>query len=118
MNSTGFRKELTEIMPGYEWTVHRTFLKSCLFATGTQSSGFNRLSTLRVERSEKGDDIKYDVRTSGFGKRARWLSEYSDGTLARALRGLQKHYEIMAREYGRHAAYLEGARKKKAKGVS
>ena len=79
-------------------------------ATGIQSAGFNRLSTARIVRWEKNGEIGYEVKSAGFGKSAPWLSEYTDRTLARALRGLQDHYEAVARLYGSHAYALNGAR--------
>ncbi len=48
--TTDFRKELLAIMPGYKWTVHKTISGQKLEATGIQTSGFNRLSTLSVTR--------------------------------------------------------------------
>lgn len=113
MNSNGFRKELMKIMPGYTWTIHRSFKPGCyLFATGIQSAGFNRLSTLAVIRRDRDNRVEYEVKTAGFGRRAPWLSTYTDGTLARALRGLQDYYDTMADEYSNHAGYLKYARKK------
>jgi len=93
MNSNGFRKELIKIMPGYKWTVHRNRYAASnhLSATGIQTSGFNRLSTLQVVRREK---------------------DYTGVTLARALRGLQNHYEAMANMYSRHAWALKLGRGK------
>lgn len=113
MSSAEFRKELVKIMPGYEWTIHKPLFKDATYlkATGIQSSGFNRLSTLQVVRREKEGRAEYEVKTSGFGKRSSWLAEVTDGTLARALRSLQSHYETMARTYSNHATYLQGARK-------
>lgn len=110
MNANEFRKELVKIMPGYEWTVHQTKADGCLCATGTQSSGFNRLSTLSVSRREKDGSVRYEAKSAGFGLRARWLHTNTDRTLARALRGLQNHYEAMANTYNSHAAYLRDAR--------
>ena len=116
MNSTEFRKELIKIMPGYTWTVHRsniyTKTYNTLTATGIQTAGFNRLSTARIVCWEKDGEIGYEVKSAGFGKSAPWLSEYTDRTLARALRGLQDHYEAMAQKYNNHAYDLERARKK------
>ena len=119
MNSAKFRKELINIMPGYVWTVHRAscYVMHYLSATGIQSSGFNRLSTLEVVRRKKNDMVEYEVRSAGFGKNALCLSTYTDETLARALRGLQNHYEIMEREYSNHAGALEFAREKHNKSV-
>ena len=51
MNTKEFREELKKIMPGYSWIIHRSWsLNSNLSATGIQSSGFNRMSTLEVLR--------------------------------------------------------------------
>ncbi len=114
MNSNGFRKELKKIMPGYAWTIHRLMgwgSEGYLSATGIQSSGFNRLSTLEVTRRDRDGEIEYEVKSAGFGKNAPWLSEFTDGTLARALRGLQNHYETMAMKYDGHASDLKFARK-------
>lgn len=114
MNSNKFRKELKKIMPGYKWTVHRNRFAASkhLSATGIQTAGFNRLSTLRVIKREKEHGFKYEVTSSGFGKNCPWLSDYTDVTLARALRGLQNHYESMAQTYSSHASCLQRARKK------
>ena len=114
-NSTKFREELVKIMPGYSWTVHRSIVSDrYLSATGIQSSGFNRISTLQVTRLERDDEsIYYKAKSSGFGKRAPWFGEFEDATLARALRGLQNHYEIMAATYSNHAGALQHARKQK-----
>ena len=110
MNANEFRKELVKIMPGYEWTVHKTMAAGYLHATGTQSSGFNRLSTLHVSRREQDGTTRYEAKSAGFGLRAPWLHTAADGTLARALRGLQDHYESMANTYHSHAAYLKAGR--------
>ncbi len=121
MNSNEFRIELAKIMPGYAWTVHsnRTnkqmrerFLDhpAVLTATGIQSSGSNRLSTLEVTRREDNGHVTYTAKSSGYGTRARWLHENTDGTLARALRGLQDHYEGHAATYRSHAMALQSGR--------
>ena len=116
MNTKEFRAELVKIMPGYKWTVRRPSDNSgkYLEAIGTISAGFNRISTLFVTRREDAYD-KYSVKSSGYGLRSPWLSEYSSVTLAQALRGLQNHYEYMANEYRSHAEYLESARKPEVK---
>jgi hypothetical protein len=114
-----FREELNKIMPGYIWTVHKpgrfTAPEVYLKATGIQSSGFNRLSTLQVERRVKNDQTEYEVKSSGFGMKAPWLATVTDGTLARALRRLQEHYEHNAATYGSHARDLRDARQAKTK---
>ncbi|MCG8271615.1 hypothetical protein MIC97_08880 [Aquamicrobium sp. NLF2-7] len=113
MTPKEFRTELTKIMPGYSWTVHKSSSDSRLEATGTQSSGFNRLSTLRVVRTERDGSVWYEAKSAGFGLRAPWLGENSDATLARALRGLQRHYEQKAATYAGHARALQNARQPK-----
>ena len=121
MNSKEFRADLEKIMPGYMWTVHQNrtgkWLREkypdtpvVLTATGIQSSGSNRLSTLEVERQEHGGEVTYTARSSGYGTRAPWLHEHKDDTLARALRGLQTHYEAMASKYSSHAGALKVGR--------
>lgn len=118
MSNTEFRAELVKIMPGYSWTVHqqgrtRKWLREkhpdtpiVLTATGTQSSGSNRLSTLEVIRREDSGHVIYTAKSSGYGTRARWLHENQDGTLARALRGLQDSYERTAAIHTSHATAL------------
>jgi len=110
VNANEFRKELVKIMPGYDWTVHRTNVDGYLEATGTQSSGFNRLSTLNVARRERDGNVRYTAKSAGFGLRARWLHTTEDGTLARALRRLQDHYEATANTYRSHAEQLKAGR--------
>lgn len=110
MNANEFRKELVKIMPGYDWTVHRTKATCYLKATGIQSSGSNRLSTLSVVRREQNEKVRYEAKSAGFGLRAQWLHANEDGTLARALRGLQDHYEATANTYRSHAEYLKAGR--------
>lgn len=121
MTANEFRAELVKIMPGYAWTVHRdpAWLRKAVpapeglsvhTATGTQSSGSNRLSTLEVTRREENGCVTYSAKSSGYGRRARWLHEHKDGTLARALRGLQDHYKQMASTYYSHAGALQVGR--------
>ena len=108
-----FRADLEKIMPGYDWTVHRQhrLFPELLEATGIQSSGFSRLSTLSVVRRDRSGDLEYEAKSAGFGTRAPWLYTNKDGTLARALRGLQQHYETWAATYQGHANALKNARK-------
>lgn len=117
-----FRQELEKLMPGYQWTVHKDKLpkafrekfpdsRQSLEATGTQSSGSNRVSTLGVKRAEHEGVVRYTARSAGYGLRAQWLHEHTDGTLARAFRGLQDHYESVASTYRSHASALAHGRK-------
>lgn len=116
MSPKEFRAELMDIMPGYSWTVHKTPDTRVLNATGTQSSGFNRLSTLLVERRDnyaaKGFPW-YEVKSAGFGLRAPFLGTYRAKTLAQALRGIQQYYEQTAATYAAHARALQNARLRK-----
>lgn len=112
MNPVKFREALKKIMPGYSWIVHKsTFPEEYLRATGTQSAGFNRLSTLEIVWRKNKDKVVYEARSSGYGTRAKWLYECEDITLARVLRGLQDHYEYMVSQYHNHADALIVGRK-------
>lgn len=112
MSANEFRAALVKLMPGYSWTVHKTPKGfTYLSATGIQSSGFNRLSTLSVIRREKNGEVSFEAKSAGYGKRAKWLHTHTDDTLARALRGLQDHYEGVSNTYRSHAASLAKGRK-------
>lgn len=105
------REELVKAMPGYSRTVHKGKATDIVvIATGIQSAGSNRLSTLRVERREADGVVKYTARSAGYGRRAPWLHTATDGTLARALRSLQQHYERTASQYSTHAGALRVGR--------
>lgn len=111
MTTSEFRAELLRIMPGYSWRVLKSSSNAYLEATGTKSSGSNRLSTLCVVRIERpGGRPSYVSKSSGYGVRAPWLHTNTDSTLARSLRGLQDHYQQKAATYSRHAADLQTAR--------
>ncbi|MDF5944550.1 hypothetical protein P4198_25090 [Pseudomonas aeruginosa] len=114
MKQSQFRAELVKIMPGYNWTVHASrSSEKLLVATGIQSSGSNRLSTLRVERRDDyagSGKPRYEVSSAGYGTRSPWLHTAQDKTLARALRSLQEHYEGNARKYSIHASDLQRGR--------
>lgn len=117
MSAVNFRKELMKIMPGYKWTISREYKRvseitgiSSLVATGIKSSGYNRLSTLSVTRREKDGIVEYEARSAGNGTKSPWMHMHTDATLARALRGLQDHYEAMAGTYHKLASALQSAR--------
>ncbi len=111
VDSKKFRAMLVKIMPGYDWTVHRASKGSTsLTATGTQSSGFNRLSTLQVTWQTKDGYDWFTAKSSGYGLRSPWLAENGDATLARALRGLQDFYAAKANTYRSHELALKNAR--------
>ena len=112
MDANALRAKLIKIMPGYSWTVHRTLRGTMnIVATGTQSNGLNRTSTLEVTYAPVKNGEWFKVRSAGYGRRAAWLQEYSDATLARALRGLQNSYRHMESVYRGHASALEAGRK-------
>ena len=116
MNKLKFRRELKKIMPGYKWTVHKSSDPDYfLDTTGTITSGFNRTSTLLVikRKMRTTDDFQYEVMSSGFGLKAKWLAKAKNNTLATALRDLQDHYVGNANRYIGHANDLKSAREKK-----
>ena len=113
-NANDFRAELQTVMSGYEWTVHRQIFEATFEATGIQSSGFNRLSTLSVIRREKDGGHWYEVKSSGYGLKAEWLHHTKGKTLRQALRYLQDYYEAMEQQYRVHASRLEIGRQQSA----
>lgn len=109
--STDFRADLVKIMPGYSWTVHKSTNPQRITATGIQSSGFNRLSTLQVTRIEgDGWGLSYEAKSASHGTKSPWVHTNRDRTLARALRGLRDHYTAMANTYSSLAARLQAGR--------
>lgn len=112
MSSIEFRNELTKIMPGYDWKIHRTITPDTYqSATGKQSSGYNRLSTLMVIRTVENGDVSYEVKSADYGTRSPWEHVTHGRTLARALRNLQQHYEHQARKFAAMASRLQDGRK-------
>ena len=112
--ATDFRAELVKIMPGYSWTVHKASNAQRLTATGIQSSGFNRLSTVQVvwvEHDKAWGGPVYEVKSAPHGTKSPWAHTVTDRTLARAFRGLQDHYEHTANTYRSLAARLQEGRK-------
>lgn len=112
--ATDFRAELVKIMPGYSWTIHKTTNPQRLTATGIQSSGFNRLSTVQVVRAEHDPAMggpSYEAKSAPHGTKSPWAHTNKDRTLARALRGLQQHYEAQAGHYRSLSARLQEGRK-------
>jgi len=113
MKANDFREELKKLLPGLKWTVHLSqSTKKFLIATGIKSAGLNRMFTLSVTRIKRKGKVEYEVKSAGFGIRARWLAENTDRTLKKAVRGLQNHYENMAIEYSTHEDRLNSAIKK------
>lgn len=109
------RAELQRRMPGYRWTVHRPDADGRrIDATGTQSAGSNRLSTLTVIRRLKpfggGDYPCYEAAIYGPGTRG--VAEFVcvATTLARSLRFVQDRAEAQARHWCGIAARLAEGR--------
>jgi len=106
MNTNEFRAEVEKIMPGYVWTIQRPYREkgspdhSFLRATGIQSAGFNRMSTLEVERRVEDNGLPmYEVSIAGYGTKGSWVETTKGLTLARALRSLQTQCEGMTYLY-------------------
>lgn len=110
------RDELKKLMPRYKWTVHRPnpyndYPDEIIIATGIRSSGFNRMSTIKVVRRETKNGPWYTARSAGYGTKAGWAGEEDAETLAKAMRLLQNHYEGLARFYSGLATELMDGRK-------
>ena len=113
-----FRAELQKVMPGYKWTIKKNYGIRTLHdgtlifdAVGTISSGFNRISTLYVERREKDGIKQYSARSSGTGLNAGCLTDWFHYTsLCGVLRRLQEHYSHLACRYSAAESYLREAR--------
>ena len=105
--ATLFRTSLTKLLPGYNWTVHKQIGPN-IQATGIQSSGFNRCSTIQVVHRL---ELKwFEARIAGYGKHSQWLQSGSGGTLAQAIRSLQSELENKASIYSAQASTLQEAR--------
>ena len=122
MNTNEFRAELVKIMPGYKWTVKTPSRfptdtgpgYAHMTATGIQSAGFNRMSTLEVvRRVDKDQTVEYTASVAGYGTWGPWVECVKENTLARALRQLQERCEAMRSVYVACVNALEGARGKK-----
>ncbi len=100
------RASLKNLLPGYKWTVHKPSVD--LTATGIQSSGFNRCSTLEVVA--RAGTPWFEARIAGFGKRAKWLHVGCGCTLAKAIRGLQDGLQNEGQIYISQHNAMESAR--------
>lgn len=112
-----FRQELKKRMPGYKWTVrkHIPYLYaenplSYMQALGTQSAGFNRMSSLLITRRVQNGIVSVEAKYAGFGLKSPWLKEVREETLARALRSLQNFFEDRASIYASAAKTMQLAR--------
>ncbi|ACL06285.1 hypothetical protein Dalk_4607 [Desulfatibacillum aliphaticivorans] len=119
MTRKEFREELKKLLPGYKWTVHQPSpftkkeeINDWMEATGSISSGSNRISTMVVTRSDKDNRVKYIAQSSGFGFRG-GESVLPEKTLARAVRALQDLYEHKANLYHTLAMDIQYARPEK-----
>lgn len=110
--SKAFREQLKKLLPGYDWTVHQSRNSRYMTATGIQTSGFNRLSTLKVEREQKGnEELWCKVSGYGYGLRSPKMGTGTGSTLAQAMRSLQDYYESTAGKYRGLANSMAQARK-------
>lgn len=110
-HAAAFRAQLVKIMPGYKWTVHRCRNPAFIKATGIRSSGFNRLSTLKVVREEtERYGVTFRACLAGHGTKAIFGPEFVGPSIARALRDLQNHYVYTAATYRNLASQLEQGR--------
>lgn len=108
-SSALFRAALTKILPGYNWTVHKPISKGAdLHATGIQSSGSNRCSTIEVVMRTGGK--WFEAKIAGYGTRAKWLKTGCGSTLTQAIRSLQDGLEHEAQIYRSQARTIQEAR--------
>ncbi len=108
-----FRKELNKVLPGYKWTISKhTGNGQHLTATGIQSSGFNRVSTIEIYRESKDGYGFYSAKIWGYGRRSPLVAETGEfGSLKRALRLLQEYCEHRSSVFKSAANYIEFARR-------
>jgi hypothetical protein len=115
-----FRQELVKVMPGFSWTVEKSYMEGIKKAEGKQTAGMNRLCTLSVLKRTNHDTGKseYEVKDSGFGLRSPWGRSFNSHSLKSALRLLQNYHESSARHHSGQASYLQAGRiaKKKTEG--
>ena len=113
INQKEFRKELLKTMPGYSWAIHKSYdPRNYLYATGTQSSGFNRTSTMYVLVRRNHDEIEYETEISGYGTRAVREEPSKGPTLSIAFRGLQDYLGKRAAHYEHlHTSLVHGRNK-------
>lgn len=104
------RKDLEKILPGYKWTASRHASPDFQTATGIQSSGFNRLSTLVVVRRCRPHSY-YEITGYGYGTRGAEMGRVAGLTVVQAVRELQTHYERMSGKYAALERALAEARK-------
>lgn len=109
--SADFRKWLRKVLPGYNWTVHKSKfpdLQTAIHATGVQTSGFNRTSTIEVVMKKQGQ--WFEAYISGYGKHSTVLGEGFGRTVAQAFRALQSNLETKAQIYAVQAGTVQAAR--------
>ena len=107
-----FRKELTKVMPGFAWTVEKSWMEGIQKAEGKQTAGMNRLCTLSVLKRTNHDTGKseYEVKDSGFGLKSPWGETFKSHSLKSALRLLQDYHEYSARHHSGQAGHLQAGR--------
>lgn len=110
-NNKELREKLTSLLPGYKWTVHKSEPGDWQEATGIQSAGFNRLSTIGVTVKESGQ--WYEMKVAGHGTHAKWSAAGCGKTLAKAARMMQEALEWKANFYAGLASMVRAARAQK-----
>lgn len=114
MSEKEFREDLRKLMPGYKWVVHKAGKRAViLIATGTRSSGSNRLCTVKVQMTNRDNaPAWYQVWSAPYGTKTPWAGEGYGTTMARAFRSLQDHYVRRAAKYNSLANSLQAGRSK------
>lgn len=97
------KAECEKLLPKYKWRARRTTSPTFMSAEGTISSGFNRLSTLDVDRrplfslpNEGLAKAVYCVTIHGYGKGSPQLAIAHAATLKGAISSLRKALERAA----------------------
>lgn len=117
MSRDGLREELAKVMPGYRWVIRRRppFVpEKSIAAEGTLSSGFNRLSTIRVQCDRLSDDFGRFWVTArlwdGIPGKRDLMAESAGLSVAQALRSLQESVRRDGQRRMGQAATMERAR--------
>ena len=112
-----FRDELKKVLPGYKWTVHKQICNDFITATGIQSAGMARTSTIKITRRDRDNIVSYSAKSAGYSCNAEWLGDCTRSTLKQALRSLQDYYEHQASKYSSHAFAIKSGRLKTDKNL-
>lgn len=109
--TSSLRDDLLKLMPGFKWTAHRDDSGdgSWIEATGIQTSGFNRICTVRVAVRDLN---WFEAKIAGFGARAKFVKTGCGKTLSRAFLLLQDGLKWEADMYSGLFSKLDSARRK------